>query len=62
LFLKESKFDTYKVKIIAALSFLNMSPLHNYPFNFMVYYLGKNMLHKTLMQPELNGKQEIKNV
>ena len=62
LFLKESKFDTYKIKIIAALSFLNMSPLHNYPFNFMVYYLGKNMLNKTLMQPELNGKQEIKNV
>ena len=47
-FIKENGFDLDKVKIITAISLLNMSPLHNYPFNFLVYYLGKNMLHKIL--------------
>jgi len=53
-FLIENGFDLKKVKTLCALSFLNMSPLHKYPFNFMVYYLGKNMLYKTL-----NGKSKI---
>lgn len=47
-FLVENGFDLNRVKIITALALLNMSPLHNYPFNFLVYYLGKNMLHKTI--------------
>ncbi|OGN04615.1 MAG: hypothetical protein A3B99_04220 [Candidatus Yanofskybacteria bacterium RIFCSPHIGHO2_02_FULL_44_12b] len=48
LFLKSHDFDLNKIKIITALIFLNMSPLHNDPFDHMVYYLGKNMLYKTL--------------
>lgn len=45
-FLKENGFDIWKVKIIAALTFLNMSPLHKDSFNLLVYYLGKSMLYK----------------
>lgn len=59
LFLKENNFDIKKVKIIAALTFLNMSPLHNYPFNFMVHYLGKNMLYKTLLNEDGGESDKI---
>jgi NDP-sugar pyrophosphorylase family protein len=56
MFLKENGFDLNKVKIIAALALLNMSPLHKEPFNFLVYYLGKNILYKTLKQMESSKK------
>lgn len=47
-FLAENGFDIRRVKLIAALIFLNMSPLHNDPFDLMLYYLGKSMLYKLL--------------
>ena len=47
-FVINNKYDLNKVKIITAITLLNMSPLHHYPFNFLVYYLGKNLLYKTL--------------
>ena len=56
IFLKENGFDLEKVKIITALALLNMSPLHKAPFNFLVYYLGKNLLYKTLNQIEKTQK------
>jgi choline kinase len=57
LFLEKSEFDSKKVKIISAICLLNMSPLHNYPFNFLVYFLGKNMLNNILNK---NGYKETK--
>lgn len=45
-FLEKSEFNSTKVKIISALCLLNMSPLHNYPFNFLTYFLGKSMLNR----------------
>jgi choline kinase len=45
-YLEKSEFDSKKVKILSALCLINMSPLHNYPFNFLVYFLGKNILYK----------------
>jgi len=51
-FLKKNGFYLKKVKILTAITFLNMSPLHNYPFNFLVYYLGKSMLYKVLTKME----------
>lgn len=47
-FLENSEFDSKKVKIISAICLINMSPLHKYPFNMLVYFLGKSMLHKLL--------------
>ena len=51
-FLKDNGLDIKKVNIVTAITFLNMSPLHHYPFNFMVYYLGKSILYKSLNQKE----------
>jgi len=54
-FLIKNGFDIQKVRIIAAIALLNMSPLHNEPFNFLVYFLGKSILYKTLNELESNG-------
>ena len=53
-FIKKNGFDLNKIKTITSLIFLNMSPLHNEPFNLMLYYLGKTMLYKSLKQMENN--------
>ncbi len=45
-FVEENNFDLKKIRLITALIFLNMSPLHNSPFDVMLYFLGKSMLHK----------------
>ena len=47
-FTKDNGFDLNKIKTITAIALLNMSPLHKKPFNFLVYYLGKSLLYKTL--------------
>ncbi len=47
-FLAASGFDLKKIKIITALIFLNMSPLHQGPFDLMLYFMGKSMLHKLI--------------
>lgn len=47
-FLKEEGFDLVKIKLLTALIFLNMAPLHHEPFDGMLYHLGRRMLHKSL--------------
>ena len=49
-FLKRNNFDISKVKILTSLIFLNMAPLHNDPFDLMLYYLGKSMLYKSMKE------------
>lgn len=63
LFLKKNKFDISKIKILTSLIFLNMSPLHNDPFDLMLYFMGKNLLYKALKETEpfANEKTEEKN-
>lgn len=39
-FVKENSFDIKKVNIIKSLIWINMSPLHHYPFNYFLYYYG----------------------
>jgi choline kinase len=34
-----------KVEIITALIFVNIAPLHHYPYSKLLFYLGKSMLH-----------------
>lgn len=57
-FLRENGFDLQKVKLIAALTLINMSPLHKEPFNFLVYFLGKSLLHKTLNKADSSKTSE----
>ncbi len=59
-FIKKNGFDLNKIKLITSLIFLNMSPLHQEPFDLMLYHLGKSMLHKTLKNKEDNPKENDK--
>ena len=47
-FIKNNNFSLYKVKIITALVYLNIAPLHHYPYSNFLYYLGKYELQKTI--------------
>jgi NDP-sugar pyrophosphorylase family protein len=47
-FLSENGFDLKKIKILTSIIFLNMAPLHNEPFDKMLYHMGRKMLHKSL--------------
>jgi len=47
-FLLDNGFDLNKVKVICALIFLNMAPLHHSPFDMLLHSLGRSMLTRTL--------------
>lgn len=47
-FIIDQGFCLEKVKIITALIWLNMSPLHHYPFNQFLYYFGRYNLYKEI--------------
>ncbi|MSR70969.1 hypothetical protein EXS62_02940 [Candidatus Kaiserbacteria bacterium] len=47
-FLLQNGYDLQKIKTLTALIFLNMSPLHNTPFDLLLHGLGRSMLHKSL--------------
>lgn len=48
-FLKKNNLSKKKVKILTSLIYLNISPLHHYPYSFFLYYLGKYSLYKSLI-------------
>ncbi|HIH14698.1 MAG: hypothetical protein QT08_C0009G0103 [archaeon GW2011_AR17] len=58
-FIKKEGYDLDKVKIITAIIFLNMSPLHNDPFDNMLYYMGKAMLHRIILQKNENKEVSL---
>jgi len=43
--IKFNGYDLKKVKILTGLIFLNIAPLHHYPYSLFLYYLGKNILY-----------------
>ena len=47
-YVKNSGYDLKKVKLLTALIWLNMSPLHQYPFNKFLFNFGKFNLKKAL--------------
>jgi len=47
-FLKEAGFDLNKVELLTPLIWLNMSPLHHYPFNLFLFYFGKLKLWRRI--------------
>ena len=49
-FLIKKNYDIKKVKILAGLIFLNMSPLHSYPFDHFLYFFGTSYLRKILTE------------
>ena len=44
----KNNLSYYKVQLITGLIFLNMSPLHKYPFDRLLFFHGKHILHKLL--------------
>ena len=47
-YLKKNSFSQKKVKILTSLIYLNIAPLHHYPYSFFLYYLGKFKLYESL--------------
>ena len=43
-------YDLTKVRILVALIYLNMSPLHHFPFDKMLYSLGRDLLFTELLK------------
>jgi len=41
-------YDVKKVKVMTALIFLNIAMFHHYPYCHLLFYLGKNLLNKSL--------------
>lgn len=48
-YISDNGYDLIKVKILVALIYLNMSPLHHYPFDKMLYSLGRELLYTELL-------------
>jgi choline kinase len=48
-YLTDKKVNIDKVNIITALIFLNIAALHHTPYNIFLFYLGKLLLHKSLI-------------
>lgn len=48
-FAKQNNLDCKKIKIITALIWINMSPLHEYPLNKFLFTFGKYKLYKELI-------------
>lgn len=47
-FIVQKWFDLKKVKVLSAIIWLNMSPLHHHPFDKFLFYFGKYKLWQTL--------------
>lgn len=54
-YIEEHGYDLARVRLLVALIYLNMSPLHHYPFDKMLYSLGRELLHEELLKLELTS-------
>jgi len=43
-YVKNKGYDWWKVQAMTALIYLNIAPLHHYPYSELLFYLGKDML------------------
>ena len=55
-FMRKYKYDIRKVRFLTAIIWLNMAPLHHYPFNYFLYYFGKLNLWRALKQNDILRK------
>lgn len=44
----DNKYDVRKAKLLTAIVWLNMAPLHESPLDIHLYYMGKDLLYSTL--------------
>jgi len=45
-FILDNGYDLYKVRVLSALIYLNIAPLHQEPYNRFLYYFGRKMLYE----------------
>lgn len=50
-FILNQGWDLKKVKVLTAIAWLNMAPLHHHPYNFFLYYFGRLALWRALNNP-----------
>ena len=48
IFVGHSPGNIKKVNILTALIYLNIAPLHHYPYSIFLFYLGKLTLHDAI--------------
>jgi hypothetical protein len=48
--IEEKGYDYKKVQLMTTLIYLNIAALHHYPYNSLLFYLGKNMLFELLKE------------
>ena len=49
-FIIDNGYDLKKVNVLTSLIWLNMSPLHEYPFNNFLFNFGKYQLYKNITE------------
>lgn len=54
-YVQEKGYDLVRVRLLVALIYLNMSPLHHYPFDKILYSLGRELLHEEVLKLERAG-------
>ncbi len=47
-YVEKNGFDLAKVRLLTSLIYLNMAPLHHFPFDKLLYSLGRSLLHREL--------------
>ena len=53
IFLKENNYDLHRVKLISALIYLNIAPLHHHPYSDLLFFHGKLTLNNLLTEDNL---------
>ena len=48
IFIVKSGYDLKKVEVLSSIIWINMAPLHEYPFNRFLFNFGKYNLYKAL--------------
>jgi choline kinase len=49
-FIVDNGYDLFKVEVLTSLIWLNMSPLHEYPFSDFLFTFGKYYLYKNIVE------------
>ena len=51
-FVELNGYNPSKVRLLTALIFLNIAPLHHYPYSKLLFYLGKSMLNEEVSKDD----------
>ena len=55
IYLKRNGYSMQKIRLIVGLIYLNMSPLHNYPFDKLLHALGRQIIYNSAKERNAGG-------